>query len=437
MVETLAIDAARTPRWTAAARIAFRFSVVYFGTYVLLTQMLSSLLMPPFDNAPGVGELPPFRTVVEWTAMHVFRVTTPLVVTGSGSGDKTFDWVQAFCLLASAIVVAAAWSLLDRRRARYERADAWFRLFLRFALGSTMVTYGVAKVVPLQMGSVSLTRLIEPYGQFSPMGVLWAFIAASTAYQIATGAAELIAGVLLFLPRTATLGAIVALADAVQVFMLNMTYDVPVKLLSFHLIVISIVLLAPHARRIADVLLLGRPTGPAVEPPLGRTPRRRRLLVAAQVVFGVYIVVMNLYGARKAWYEFGGGAPESALHGIWTVETMAIDGVTRVPLVTDWGRWRRVVFDSRGRVTFQRMDDSFVGYTAQWYETLNTLTLTRGGESGSVATFNVTRPAREEMTLAGTMEDHRVAMRLQLYDRRRFLLGSRGFHWVQEYPFNR
>jgi hypothetical protein len=36
--------------------------------------------------------------------------------------------------------------------------------------------------------------------------------------------------------------------------------------------------------------------------------------------------------------------------------------------------------------------------------------------------------------MAGTMGGHAVEMRLQRVDESKFLLKSRGFHWVQEYP---
>ena len=90
-----------------------------------------------------------------------------------------------------------------------------------------MMVYGMSKAVPLQMPFPFLTTLLERYGDFSPMGVLWSSIGASPAYEIFTGCAELLGGVLLIFPRTTTLGALVCLADAIQVFLLNMTYDVP------------------------------------------------------------------------------------------------------------------------------------------------------------------------------------------------------------------
>ena len=51
---------------------------------------------------------------------------------------------------------------------------------------------------------------------------------------------------LLFIPRPAA-GRAGRLAATMQIFTLNMTYDVPVKLFSFHLILMSLFLLAPDA----------------------------------------------------------------------------------------------------------------------------------------------------------------------------------------------
>ncbi len=47
-------------------------------------------------------------------------------------------------------------------------------------------------------------------------------------------------------------GALVCLGDWIHVFALNVTYDVPVKPLSFHLILLSLFVLAPDLKRLAD-----------------------------------------------------------------------------------------------------------------------------------------------------------------------------------------
>jgi len=374
--------------------------------------------------------------MVSWAASHVFGITQPLVVLGSGSGDKPFDWVQAFCMLVLALVVTAVWSLLDRTRGDYVRLHGWFRVFLRFALGSTMVSYGMSKAIPLQMPAPQLTRLLEPFGNFSPMGVLWYSIGASRPYEIFTGCAELAGGILLFVPRLATLGAIVCLADVIQIFTLNMTYDVPVKLLSFHLLLLSLFVLAPDARRLAHVFVLNRTADPSREP-LWTSRRSARLALMVQLAFGAYLVGVDLSGSITGWTRYGGGAPKPDLYGIWTVDEMWVDGLLRSPLVNDYGRWRRVVFQSSTAASFQRMDDSFATYGAIVDPNSGAITLTRTSDKSEAARLSFERPSPDRLTLVGTMDGHKLRMQLRLFDRNSFLLVSRGFHWIQEYPFNR
>ncbi|MGH9773540.1 MAG: DoxX family protein [Candidatus Acidiferrales bacterium] len=427
-----------TPDWRLGTRMAFRFCFVYFGVYILITQMLQSLLaIPDLDNAPQLDWLWPLRQIISWVAVHVFHVHSALVITGSGSGDKTYDWVEAFCLLVLAVGATGIWSALDSKRKNYVALHKWFRVFVRFALGSTMFSYGFVKIIPLQMPFPFLTRLLEPFGNFSPMGVLWTSIGASPGYEMFAGCAEILGGLLVLIPRTTTLGALICLADATQVLALNMTYDVPVKLFSFHLVLLALILLAPDARRLANFLLRDEATGPSTQPPLFRGRRGNRIALAVQILFTMYLVVMNLYGARLAWKEFGGGAPKSALYGIWDVEQLSIDGQIRSPLLTDYDRWRRVIFDFPTFVTIQRMDESFFGYATEIDVKDGTISLTKGGDKTWKGKLTFQRPAQDQLILEGVAGEHKIHAQLRLMGRNKFLLLSRGFHWIEEYPFNR
>jgi uncharacterized membrane protein YphA (DoxX/SURF4 family) len=420
-----------------ARKIAFRFLSVYFGLFCLATQIVSSLVPLPNVDLPDPSALWAVRQMVFWTAAHVFGAKLPLVYTGSGSGDKTFDWVLCFCLLVLSALATVIWSVLDRRRTNYAKLYSWFRVFIRFALASQMIVYGMSKVVPLQMPFAYLSKLIEPTGNQSPMGVLWFSIGASPSYEIFAGSAELLGGILLVFPRATTFGALVCLADMIQVFALNMTYDVPVKLFSFHLILMSLLLLAPSFSRLADFFFLRREVKPFTEPELFHTRRGRRLALAAQLVLGVWLVGMNAYGSRTAWYTYGGGRPKPPLYGIWNVEEMLVDGQLRAPLLSDRDRWRRVVFDFPGRVTLQRMDDSFAGFGAAVNSGTYTMVLSKSDDAKFKGNLAFALTGKDRLNLAGEMGGHKVEMKLQLVDREKFLIVSRGFHWIQEYPFNR
>lgn len=424
-------------RWNPALRLGFRFCFVYFVLFCLSNQIFASLF--PLQNVeiPDPSTLWPIRQIVFWTAAHVFHAKLPLVYTDSGSGDKTFDWVLTFCLLVAAVIGTAIWSALDRRRENYATLYKWFRVFMRFALASQMLVYGMGKVIPLQMPYPYLTRLLEPWGNSSPMGVLWYSIGSAPAYEIFAGSAEMLGGILLILPRTALFGALVSLADMIQVFALNMTYDVPVKLFSFHLILMSLFLLAPHFGRLANVFFLNRNAEPHPEPQLFRSRRANRMALAAQVLFGVFLAGMNTHADVTSWSTHGGGRPKPALYGIWDVNEMSVDGESHPPLATDKERWRRVIFDFPTRITFERPDDSFSGFGSSIDTKNNTLALTKDADKKWKASFNFTRAARDRLTLDGEMDGHKIHMQLQMVDRDKFLLVRRGFHWIQEYPFNR
>ncbi|HEY4679313.1 MAG TPA: DoxX family protein, partial [Candidatus Angelobacter sp.] len=198
-------------RWGLLPRIAFRFCVAYFTLFALSNQILGGLFPIPKIDIPELSAHWPLRHITFWTATHIFRIKHELVYTGSGSGDKTFDWVLAFCLLVMAALITCVWSILDRRRENYVMFHKWFRLAMRFMLASEMFLYGLDKIIPLQMPFPHLTRLLEPYGNFSPMAVLWSSVGASHSYEIFTGCAETLGGILLLTPRTATLGALVCL----------------------------------------------------------------------------------------------------------------------------------------------------------------------------------------------------------------------------------
>lgn len=421
--------------WSLPLRIAFRFCSVYFILYSLSNQISIELVPLPKIDVPELGTLWPMRQITFWIAAHIFHVTRPLVYTGSGSGDKTFDWVEVFCLLVLATLITAVWSALDRQRENYVTLHKWFRLFLRFALASELLVYGFSKLIPLQMPFPMLSRLVEPYGNFSPMAALWWSVGASSGYEIFTGCAETLGGLLLIFPRTAVLGALIGLGDMIQVFTLNMTYDVPVKLLSVHLIAFSLFLLAPEGRRLFTFFFSDHTTGPSAQLPLFRTSRANRVAVIAQVVFGLYLVGMNLYSGIDAWHTYGGGRPKPSLYGIWDVEQMSIDGQIRSPLLTDYDRWRRMIFDFTTFTEFQRMDESLGGFGSTISDKDKTLTLTKFDDKNWKAVFTFDRPAQDQLILDGAMDGHKIHMQLKLFDRNQFTLVNRGFHWINEYPF--
>ena len=435
VVDRLAARPNRAQRrnWERVARIAGRFGIVYSGAYCLTTpQILLSVVGGGLGRRQEVADawakvwaIGPVRN---WVAENVFG--TKLTKRFDG-GDDRYAWVGQFCWLAAAGAATAVWSAFDRRRPHDSDWYPWFSSAVRMCLASQMFYYGAAKAVPLQF-QLPLAKLVEPFGNFSPMNVLWSQSAYSETYQRLLGCAEIAAGALLVVPRTADLGALLASAEMAQVLFLNLTFDVPVKIHSTNLLVLGLVLLAPESARMARFFLTDTELVAGRQRQLFRSARANRVAAAAQVAAGGWLLATQLYHDWKAWKTYGGGREKPQLYGIWNVDVFSRDGEQSPPLTTDGKRWRRVIVESADAVTIQRMDDSFDNYAAVIDMDGGAITLLRMTDPEWRATLSLRRPADEELTLDGELDGHRLRMRLHRQDLRSMPLVGRRFHWVQE-----
>lgn len=426
-------DAQRRP-WHPGTRVAFRFCVVYFGLFCLwfaqITFVFTGFFGQWLPDRAILWQMVALAPIARWVGPHVFGVDAVLHV-DSGSGDQAAIWVLVFCGLVIAIVGTLVWSVLDRRRTSYPKLAAWFFVFLRLCLGGQMLFYGFAKVIPTQMPAPSLSALLQPYGDHSPASVLWLQVGSSYPYEIFLGAVEVLAGILLFVPRTATLGALLSFLGMSQVFVLNMTYDVPVKILSFHLVCMSLVLLTPHLRRLANVFVLHRTLEPVTYPTLFEAPRANRIAATVQALLGIWVLIGCVTLSWQGWREYGDGRAKPDLYGIWSVTEFLLDGRPRPPMTTDDLRWHRVVFDEPELLTYQRMNGELVPAPAHFDNSALEL------ELPGTAMFSVERLNRDQLRLDGRLDGRPVTMSLQRMDLNVFPLRRRGFNWVQDYPYFR
>ncbi len=311
-----------TVPWSLAHRVGFRFTCSYLLLYLLPTPLNLLPGLEALDAAYGRA----WEWVVQAVGAHLLGLAGPIPNNPTGSGDRLFDFVWNLSVLGLALLVTLGWSLVDERRAArpraYPRAAALLRVYLRYALASILLSYGLVKVFALQMPAPDVTRLFSTYGESSPMGLLWTFMGASTGYQVFCGAAETLAGLLLLLRRTTLLGALVSVGVMTNVAALNYFYDVPVKLYSTHLLLFSLLLLLPDLRRLVDVLLLQRAV--QAPPPLRLPFADRRLEWARRGLKALAVGAMLVLMVKGNWERResrGKGLPELAtLQGVWEVE---------------------------------------------------------------------------------------------------------------------
>ena len=414
--------------WPLLKRVLFRFAVAFF---VLINFPF------PFDFFPS-DKLEPFLLAISDAPVHLAArwLHVSVAIRPNGSGDTTYNWVNLLCVAVIAAAITLIWSILDRRRANYDKAWIVFRIYLRFVLAAAMISYGIAKAFPSQFPAPMLDRLMQRFGDASPMGLLWTFMGSSVAYNVFSGTAEMLGGLLLTMRRTTLLGALVSMGALINIVMLNFAYDVPVKIYSSQLLAMAILIALPDIPRLINFFIRNRPITPA---PLPRLTQSRAGKIAGIVVRTLVValyLVMSIREVRENMRIFSGPASRSPLYGIWRVDGFQVDG-REIPVGTDLTRWRRLIFDIRTTVSVQQMDDSSRRLRAQIDEKKRTLTISRRNEPAWDGRLAYTRPDPNTLTIDGVVGGHQLHALCHSEPIPKFLLTTRGFHWVNEYPFNR
>ncbi|HET9225926.1 MAG TPA: hypothetical protein VFR31_04625, partial [Thermoanaerobaculia bacterium] len=321
-------------------------------------------------------------------------------------GNDSYAWVRFFCTLAFAGVAAAVWSVLDRNRLRYERLYPWLRFLLRYMLAGAMIRYGAIKVIPSQMiAPPPLGALQQRLGDIFPNHVLWWTVGASPAFETASGLAELLGGVLLLVPRTTLLGALISAANMLLVFLLNIFYDVPVKLGSLTLLMMAVILVAPDVPRLADMFFFHRRVERSRVPPLFRRKWLDRIPHILLFLFGLYSVKSGLEWGAERYKTMN--PPRSPFYGLWSVEGFARDG-REVPLYTEPDRWRFVTFRTPGSLGVEQMAGARKNYELGVNMDRKTMTL-----DPPLGSFSFTRPEKDVIVLDGQLEGRRVRAKLR------------------------
>lgn len=377
-----------------------------------------------------------FPPLVSWVGENLLGIADPIVSKMTGSGDTLYDWVWYLVVILLTVLIGTIFTVVDRHRKNYTQLYGWFLLILSYYLAYSLFSYGIIKMFNLQFSPPGLSRLFQTYGQSSPMRLVWTFIGASSTYTIFAGASETIAALLLLFRRTRTVGAMMAFGVMFNVFMLNMSYDIPVKLFSFQLVVISIYIFSQDWRRLFAFFF----TDEAVAAPAKKTLVNSKVgwwvLLGVQVLFGGFVIISQLYGAKQGREQYGAGSPKSPLYGVYNVDHFVKNGDTIPDLLSDTVRWKRIIFDYPKFTPITMMNDHDKYFGTEVDTTAQTIMFTARGEDKEADAFTYER-SEGHLLLKGIMNTDTLEISFTPYDLSRFGLLNRGFHWVNEVPYNR
>lgn len=348
---------AMQPNWPLWRRLLFRFFFIYFAITIAPWTWL--------DRVPGVSTVTqPWSFVMDWLVetsnKYVFHVKDKLVPVG-GSGDTSYGWAQLWLVLSLSVIGMIIWSVVQHRKKEYTKLNYWLCLFTRYYVALVLFSYGIIKLFALQMVPPDYSQLATPLGDFLPMRFSWLFIGYSTPYQVFSGFMEVFAGLLLLYRGTVTLGVLIATGVFINVAVLNLAYDIPVKIYSLQLVLCCLFLLANEMERILCFFVYNKPASLCTvyhyTYPKKWMRITRYVLKTVFIVVAVGMVVWESLDWKKQYDSAFVGMPFKA--GVYDVVHYAINNDTVPPLFTDTLRWQNIAFDSKRRGSIATKDTAF------------------------------------------------------------------------------
>jgi len=407
------------PTWSFMQKVCFRFFFSFFALY-MLSAFTSRL----------------FRVFVPWFAEHLLKLEKPITIFTNGSGDTTYDYVAVLVYLLLALMATLVWSVIDRNRQHYQHLNYWLGAFLRYYLAMFMFTYGFIKIFHLQMPSPSFTKLIQEFGDKSPMGLAWSYVGYSKGFSFFTGLAEVLAGFFLLFRKTATLGALLTAMVTLNILVINLCFDVPVKLFSAVLLSMSVFLLIVDAKRLLHFFIWNKPTASAWWPAPFKRKWMRVLRLALKVLIIGYFFFAGISGGMRGQKAYGDKRTKPPLYGLYEVELFLRNNDTIPPLRTDGTRWKNLIIEWEKNAAIKMTNDSLRYYGCTIDTLHNHIVLTNRGDSTDRGAFTYQR-TNTSLILQGKMEQDSIYMRLKERAVNSFRLMNRGFRWINEYPYNR
>ena len=108
-----------------------------------------------------------------------------------------------------------------------------------------------------------------------------------------------------------------------------------------------------------------------------------------------------------------------------------------IPSGSDPSRWRRVIFEMKFMMSVQLTSDSRVRTNVKLDEKKRTMTVSRRNEPQWDGLLSYAQPDPNTLTIDGTLGGRKIHALCHREPIPKFLLTTRGFHWINEYPFNR
>ena len=397
----------------------------FFNLWIIIYVLL---FMSTSQFTPNI---PFMQKWVIWFGKKMLHLPKLEKITMTGSGDTTYDYVLALVILLLSVIISLGISLVDRKRKNYQQLYLFTIVLARYYVAFTMLTYGFAKVFEGQFPSLAYYSLEKKFGDMSPMGVLWTFMETSRAYTFFGGLMEVVGGMLLLFRRTKTFGALFSMTVMINVAILNFTYDVPVKIFSSHIVLLCFFILTYEWKILFNFFILHK----AEVLTYNRLRVRKKwMLITLRSVKGLLIaVLLYAFFVNPFINQTKKTVP---MEGVYITQRFILNKDTLQVDPADTVRWNKMYIAFNHGINVIRKENEFAWYNSKIDSVNKTIYLHKNVDISTYAKFRY-ELRKDTLFLAGNIESDSANIIFTRKLKTDYPLINRGFHWINEYPYNR
>lgn len=211
----------------------------------------------------------------------------------SNGFDSKYDFSRFLLVAMISIIGALIWVFIDSKNNKdYNiKLNIFLETILRYHIGLTLILYGFSKIFILQFGEMDINRLETEIGNNNGMSFLWTFMSYSKFYGFTAGLIEVIGGLLLLFRKTTSLGGFLLLIAMANVVLMDIGYDVSVKMFAIHLLLMIVLLIRTDLKRLFHFFLGSKPTLAYKYLPLFESSKLKKIGFALKGILLLYITI--------------------------------------------------------------------------------------------------------------------------------------------------
>jgi len=336
-----------------------------------------------------------------------------------------------------AVIGTGIWLFVDSliKRSYTGRLKVLLQTILRYHLGLTLILYGLAKMFFTQFGSMTIDMAETKVGDFRGMSFLWTFMSYSKFFTFFSGFMEVVGGVLVLFRRTTFLGTFILFLAMATVVLLDIGYDVRVKMFAIHLFLMSILLMSGNLKRMARFFIWNKATEPYTFQPLFNTPKLK--LVGAVLKTLLLLVIAYTFTMHQRDVRERVKKPYPEIQSLHKVDVFIKNGDTIPVGSTLSERWKTMRLNTNKYgpplASIELSDDLKKVYSLEVDTVAKTFDfILRSDTTKTKHRLQYEELANKEFVFKGVFEGDTLSVTTKAKTLKDYKLTSRGIRWVTD-----